>query len=92
MTARMALALHHSGAPLLLQDKEEMLRMLTATDFIGIVPDDVPVGYNHCSFPRKDRIFDFAHLRQIEDVCGSVPDCIHWYALEGLRPLVGADA
>lgn len=65
--------------------------MLTGTDFIGIVPDDVPVGYNRGSFPGEDRIFDVARLWQIEEARGSVPECIYWYALEELCPLAGAD-
>ncbi len=91
-TARMALALHRGGAPLVIQDKEEMLRMLTGIDFIGIVPDDEHVGYNHSSFPREDRIFDFAHLWEVEAVCGAVPDSIHWYPLDEIRPVAGAGA
>lgn len=82
----MALALAARGAPFVLDRRDEMLRMLRGEDFLGIVPDDIALGYNHGDFPEEDRIHSFVHLRMIEDVCGSLPDSVVWYPLEELRP------
>lgn len=81
-TAKMALALFRAGAPLCLPHKEEMLRMITGADFIGIVPRDCGLGYNQADFPREDRIYDFAHLWTLEDLCGGMPEGVCWYPLK----------
>ncbi len=83
-TARMAIALFERGVPFVLGHHEEMLRMLTGEDQVGIVPGDIPVGYNHGDFPAEDRIHSFVHLEEIEDACGSFPDGIVWYPMTRL--------
>jgi len=83
-TARMALALRQAGVPFVLSHKEEMLRMLAGEDFVGIVPDDVSIGYNHGEFPEEDRIHSFVHHWMIVEACGSVPDGVFWYPLDEL--------
>jgi hypothetical protein len=84
-TARMAIALSERAVPFVLEQRQEMLRMLTGEDFLGIVPADVPLGYNRGDFPEEDRIYSFVHLYMIEDACGSLPDSIVWYPLKKLR-------
>ncbi|MCP4661812.1 MAG: hypothetical protein GY856_40940 [bacterium] len=81
-TARMAIALDEHGVPFVLQHREEMLHMLRGEDLVGIVPADIPVGYNHGDFPEEDRIHSFIHLAVIEETCGSLPEGIAWYPLE----------
>lgn len=61
-TAKMAIALFERGVPFVLAYKDEMRRMLKGEDFVGIVPDDIGLGYNHQEFPKEDRIYSFAHL------------------------------
>ncbi len=85
-TAKMAVALFERDVPFTLEYKEEMLRMVTGEDLLGIVPGDIPLGYNHGSFPKQDRIHSFIHLDIIEEVCEPVPDSITWYPLERLEP------
>jgi hypothetical protein len=85
-TARMAIALSEHGVPFMLEFPEEMLRMLSGEDFLGIVPEDVPVGYNHGDFPKEDRIHSFIHLYVIEDTCELLPGSITWYPLDELVP------
>ena len=81
----MALALRQVGADFELRHKEEMLRMLAAEDFVGIVPDDISIGYNQNEFPAVDRIHGFAPLWAIIEACGSVPASVHWYPLVELE-------
>ena len=56
--------------------------MITGADFIGIVPRDCGLGYNHPDFPKEDRIYDFAHLWTLEDLCGGMPEGVFWYPLK----------
>jgi hypothetical protein len=86
-TARMSVALAERGLPVVLDRREEMLRMLTGEDFVGIVPDDLSLGYNHGDFPAEDRIHSFLHLYMIEEVCDPLPEGIFWYPLEKLEPV-----
>jgi len=41
---------------------EEILRMVTGSDYIGIVPDYHFPRYCHSLFPPEDRIIDFMNL------------------------------
>jgi hypothetical protein len=83
--------LQQAGAPFGLYQKEEMLRMLAGMDFVGIVPDDIPLGYNHSEFPAEDRIHSFVHLWMVEEACGALPDRVFWYPLEELVVNPGTD-
>ncbi len=85
-TARMAIALSEHGVAFMLEFPEEMLRMLSGEDFLGIVPEDIPVGYNHGDFPKEDHIHSYLHLYVIEDTCESLPGSITWYPLDELVP------
>jgi hypothetical protein len=85
-TAKMAIALDESGVPFVLERREEMLSMLRGEDLLGIVPEDIPLGYNHSDFPEEDKIHSFIRLAVIEETCGSLPDSIAWYPLKKLSP------
>ncbi len=61
-TIKMALALHKNNIPFNLRDADELYRMLTGQDFIGIVPEYIFPRYCHSSFPAEDRIIDFMNL------------------------------
>jgi hypothetical protein len=61
-TVKMALALYKNGIPFTLDQAEEIFRMITGIDFIGIVPDTVFPRYCHSLFPKEDRIIDFMNL------------------------------
>ena len=43
----------------MLSDPEEIVRMITGTDYIGILPDNVVPRYCANLFPHEDRIIDF---------------------------------
>jgi len=58
----MAIALYENKIPFILRDAEEILRMITGTDNIGIVPDTIFPRYCHGLFPKNDRIIDFINL------------------------------
>jgi antitoxin component HigA of HigAB toxin-antitoxin module len=61
-TVRMAAALVRHGIPFHLRDGKEILAMITAKDFIGIVPDHITPRYCNDLFPREERIIDFMNL------------------------------
>ena len=83
------IALDDRGVSFVLERREEMLSMLRGEDLLGIVPEDIPLGYNHGDFPEEDKIHSFIHLTVIEETCGSLPDSIAWYPLETLSPAQG---
>ena len=79
-TVRIALAFIDQKIPFHLRDGEEILRMVTGSDYIGIVPDYRLPVYCHSLFPREDRIIDFMNLdREDED---QVISLAYWYPLE----------
>lgn len=61
-TVRMAIALYENDIPFELSNDEEIVNMISGTDFIGIVPDTGPPRYCHSMFPMEDRINDFINL------------------------------
>jgi hypothetical protein len=61
-TIKIALALYANHVPFQLSEAEEIFRMVTGTDFIGIVPEDVSPSYCHDYFPDEDNIIDFMNL------------------------------
>jgi hypothetical protein len=85
-TARMAIALSERDVPFVLANAEEMLRMLSGEDFLGIVPEDRPLGYNASDFPPDAGVFSFACLRDLQEVAPSVLPRIEWYPVETLLP------
>jgi len=79
-TAKMAIALYKNNIPFILRDAEEILRMITGIDYIGIVPDTVFPRYCHGLFPENDRIIDFMNLG-FEKV-DKITENASWYPVE----------
>jgi hypothetical protein len=79
-TIRMALALHKNNIPFNLRDADELYRMLTGQDFIGIVPEYVFPRYCHSSFPKEDRIIDFMNLYHEHEQ--KIINKAHWYPID----------
>ncbi len=82
-TVRMAVALFIKGIPFVLQDAQEMLRMIKGVDFIGIVPEGVIPRYCHSYFPKEDRIIDFMNLDW--NYSDQFEKMVFWYPLELCR-------
>jgi len=82
----MAAALHDNKIPFELREAEEILRMVTGNDFIGIVPDNVFPRYWLRLFPREDRIIDFMNLNFLDEFVPAIIDKAFWYPLEEIVP------
>ncbi len=82
-TVKMAIALYKHNIPFILWDAEEILRMITGTDYIGIVPDTVFPRYCHGLFPKNDRIIDFMNLG-FEKV-DKITENASWYPVEEVQ-------
>lgn len=82
-TVRMAVSLHNKHIPFMLRDAEEILKMVTGEDFIGIVPDTVIPSYCHGSFPAPDRIIDFMNLGL--NKANEIIEKSFWYPLERIE-------
>lgn len=84
-TVRIALALIDHHIPFILSEAEEILRMVTGTDYIGIVPEYVFPRYCYGLFPKDDKIIDFMNLdREKED---RIIPLVYWYPLEQIEPV-----
>ena len=83
-TAKMAIALFEHSVPFVLADKNEMRRMLTGEDFVGIVPDDIGLGYNQQEFPKENRIYSFAHLWMVRELNEGLVSKTRWYPIPKL--------
>jgi len=79
-TVKMANALYNSQIPFMLSDAEAIGRMVTGTDFIGIVPDIVFPRYCHSFFSKEDRINDFMNLP--DKYKEQIIPIATWYPLE----------
>ena len=84
-TARMAVALHENKIPFELSDAEEIVRMVTGIDFIGIVPDTVFPRYCHSLFLKEDRIIDFMNLGYDKELVPKIVEKTFWYPLEEIK-------
>ena len=81
-TVRMAVALYENGIPFELRDAEEIVRMVTGEDFIGIVPHNVYPVYCHGMFPKEDRIIDFMNLKYYDrSLVSQIIPGVVWYPL-----------
>lgn len=83
-TVKIATALYDRGIPFELIQKEEVLRMVTGEDDVGIVPEYVFPRYCHGFFPQEDRIIDFMNLYR-EDEEKIIP-AAYWYPLDLIEP------
>ena len=81
-TVRMAIALYENNIHFLLSNAEEIVHMISGTDYIGIVPDGVTPRYCHVMFPEEDRIIDFMNLDNDERTQSEIIEKSFWYPLE----------
>lgn len=84
-TARMAIALYQNNVHFELSDADEIVRMITGTDYIGIVPDNVVPRYCASLFPREDRIIDFMNLGFEKDLISKIIEKTYWYPLDEIE-------
>ncbi len=61
-TIKMAIAFYITKIPFILGKAEEIYRMASGVDYIGIVPETVTPRYCHSYFPANDKIIDFINL------------------------------
>jgi hypothetical protein len=61
-TIKIAIALYKKEIPFILGKAEEICRMASGVDYIGIVPENVTPRYCHSYFPAEDKIIDFMNL------------------------------
>ena len=85
-TVRMAIALYENKIPFQLTDMEEIARMVTGNDFIGIVPDTIFPRYCNSLFPKEDNIIDFMNLGFKKDITPRIIEKTYWYPLEDITP------
>jgi hypothetical protein len=81
-TVKMAVALYDNNVPFELSDAENILRMVTGNDFIGIVPEYIFPRYCHRFFPKEDQIIDFMNLGYDKDKTSKMVEKTYWYPLE----------
>jgi hypothetical protein len=81
-TVRMAVAMYENEIPFELRDADEIVRMVTGEDFIGIVPDKVFPRYCHSLFPGEDRIIDFMNLGWDKEIVPAIVEKAQWYPLD----------
>jgi hypothetical protein len=84
-TVKMAAAFYKNNVPFELRDAEAIYRMITGTDYIGIVPETVFPRYCHSLFPKEDKIVDFMQLRT-KKKAGLIKKA-YWYPEEMLTKL-----
>jgi len=88
-TALFAVALYKNNVAFVLDSAQEIYNMLTGTDFIGIVPNNIIPRYCHSYFPADDKIIDFMNLG-----FEKVPEIIeksYWYPVAEIK-LIKNDA
>ena len=81
-TVRMAIALFDNKIPFELRDANEIIRMVTGIDFIGIVPDKFLPRYCHSLFPKEDKIIDFMNLGFDNEISPKIIEKAFWYPLD----------
>ena len=81
----MAVALHENDIPFELSQAEEIARMITGNDYIGIVPDHITPRYCHSLFPKEDQIIDFMNLGYEREIIPEIVKRSYWYPLEGIE-------
>jgi len=77
--------LRKNNIPFELRDVDEIVRMVTGEDFIGIVPNTVFPRYCHSLFPEKDQIIDFMNLGSDKKIIPAIVEKAHWYPLERIE-------
>ena len=84
-TVHMAVALYENRIPFTLHKSEEIFRMITGNDYIGIVPEHIFPRYCHSLFPDEDRIIDFMNLGH--EYTDKIISNAYWYPLEPIQIL-----
>ena len=82
-TIIIAIALYRHNIPFILGKAEEIFRMASGIDYIGIVPETVTPRYCHGYFPADDRITDFMNLGT--EKCHEIIYAAYWYPLPELK-------
>ena len=59
--------------------------MVTGTDYIGIVPENVIPRYCHSYFPKEDRIIDFMNLGWEKEFVPKIIEKAFWYLLDEIK-------
>jgi hypothetical protein len=83
-TVRMAVALYENRIPFELRDAQEIVRMVTGTDYIGIVPDTIFPRYCHSLFPKENHIIDFMNLGSEQEIVPAIVEKTQWYPLANI--------
>jgi hypothetical protein len=83
-TVKMACALYQSHIPFRLMESREIYRMITGTDYIGIVPETIFPRYCHSHFPKEDQIIDFMHLEL--ELKTDIIAQTYWYPEKEVKP------
>jgi hypothetical protein len=78
-TVRMAVALSDNKIHFEMRDANEIVRMVTGIDFIGIVPDKFLPRYCHSLFPREDKIIDFMNLGFDNEIIPKIIEKAFWF-------------
>ena len=82
-TIIIAVALFKHNIPFILGKAEEIFRMASGMDYIGIVPETVTPQYCHGYFPTEDRIIDFINLGT--EKSNEIINAAYWYPLPELK-------
>lgn len=62
------IALSKAGLPIIITNGDELMASFKGTDYVGIVPHDMPTRYCEELFPNEyGRIFDYGHVYKDED-------------------------
>jgi hypothetical protein len=79
----MAVALYNNRVPFILNKPVEILRMISGSDFIGIVPKTILPRYCGSHFPSEDRMIDFMKLgfEKTEEIIKKAT----WFPLKEIR-------
>jgi hypothetical protein len=85
-TINMALALYERRIPFVLSNMMELFRMVSGTDYLGIVSEDITPRYCHSFFPKEDEIVVFLNPWHDEELIKVIEDNATWYPLKQLYP------
>jgi hypothetical protein len=83
-TVKMACVLYTYHIPFKLMESREIYRMITGTDYIGIVPETILPRYCHSHFPKEDQIIDFMHLDW--ELKTDIITKTYWYPEKEVKP------
>ena len=82
-TIKIAIAFYRHNIPFIIGKAEEIYRMASGVDYIGIVPETVTPRYCHGYFPDDDKIIDFMNLGT--EKSNEIINKAFWYSLPELH-------